>query len=334
MTSISVAMATYNGERYIREQLDSIARQTTPPCEIVITDDGSTDATLSVAKEFARGATFPVRIHRNEQRLKWTGNFLRAASLCTGDWIAFSDQDDIWVDRKLAVVSEHIRQKPDVSLLIHAVSIVDEEAKPLGYTFPPRPRNESILFYSTFEPNPGHAMVIHSDMVHVAERVRRPSAILYSNNILGHDWLLPIIAAALGKVEMISDELVLYRQHAAQATHEFRAGREGLLHRIDLLRTTFKAEALRVPERFAELADIFDEFSREELEYAARASAASAFYRRQARMYGTRADCYGPNRLGRLRVLAKLAATGCYFSKQRGGLGLSGFVADVIKVVL
>ena len=64
---ISVAMATYNGERYIREQLDSIARQTLLPIEIVITDDGSTDRTREVVEEFARTSPFLVRLVRNEK---------------------------------------------------------------------------------------------------------------------------------------------------------------------------------------------------------------------------------------------------------------------------
>ena len=81
---ISIAMATYNGAKYIRDQLDTLGRQTLPPVELVVTDDGSTDATLSIVEAFSAVAPFPVRIIRNTNRLGYEENFLKAASLCAG----------------------------------------------------------------------------------------------------------------------------------------------------------------------------------------------------------------------------------------------------------
>ena len=98
---ISIAMATYNGSKYLREQLDSLAAQTLPPCELVVTDDGSTDDTLGILDRFRRRAPFPVHLHRNEQRLGYRDNFLKAAQLCSGELIAFCDQDDVWMPDKL-----------------------------------------------------------------------------------------------------------------------------------------------------------------------------------------------------------------------------------------
>src|SRR5581483_5816839 len=99
---ISIAMATYNGGQFIREQLDSLSRQTFLPCELVVCDDGSTDHTLAIVETFAASAPFAVRIHRNKKRLGFGPNFLKAASLCDGEVIAFSDQDDVWLETKLA----------------------------------------------------------------------------------------------------------------------------------------------------------------------------------------------------------------------------------------
>jgi glycosyltransferase involved in cell wall biosynthesis len=110
-------MATYNGARFLREQLDSIATQTLLPYELVICDDGSTDATLEIAGQFAKEVSFPVRIYQNESNLGFADNFLKAASLCEGDWIAFSDQDDIWLPHKLATVSR--RFNDGVLLVLH-----------------------------------------------------------------------------------------------------------------------------------------------------------------------------------------------------------------------
>jgi len=102
---ISIAMATYNGESFLAEQLDNLAKQTLKPLELVVCDDGSTDDTVAILEGFAALAPFPVSIHRNGTRLGHTENFLKAANLCSGKWIGFCDQDDVWLPNKLEVVA-------------------------------------------------------------------------------------------------------------------------------------------------------------------------------------------------------------------------------------
>ena len=123
--TISIAMATYNGDRYIGEQLDSLARQKLLPLELVVTDDGSSDGTLDILKAFSEGAPFPVRIFRNTTRLGYEENFLKAASLCNGDVIAFCDQDDIWMDRKLEVCAPMFADPSIVGVLHTGQSMRD-----------------------------------------------------------------------------------------------------------------------------------------------------------------------------------------------------------------
>src|ERR1700692_1867054 len=106
MISVSVAMATYNGQKFIREQLDSLAAQQHLPSELIITDDASSDKTVAIAEQFAKTAPFTVHIHRHEKRLGYRANFMRAASRCTSELIAFCDQDDIWSPRTLALCIE------------------------------------------------------------------------------------------------------------------------------------------------------------------------------------------------------------------------------------
>ena len=101
---ISIAMATYNGEQFLDEQLRSLNEQVTPPHEIVVCDDQSTDRTRDLLARFARKASFPVKLFTNDRRLGWRENFLRAARLCSSEYISFCDQDDIWLKEKLAVV--------------------------------------------------------------------------------------------------------------------------------------------------------------------------------------------------------------------------------------
>lgn len=101
---VSIAMATYNGAPYIGEQLASFARQSRLPDELVVCDDGSTDATVAIVEAFAATAPFYVRVGRNPENLGYTANFSRAARQCTGDFIFLSDQDDVWYEKKIAAI--------------------------------------------------------------------------------------------------------------------------------------------------------------------------------------------------------------------------------------
>ncbi|HZD75966.1 MAG TPA: glycosyltransferase, partial [Acidobacteriaceae bacterium] len=86
-TAISVAMPTYNGERFLREQLDSLVRQTLLPVELVVCDDGSTDSTVEILRRFVTSAPFPVRLYQNDTRLGPGFNFLSALARCAGDLV-------------------------------------------------------------------------------------------------------------------------------------------------------------------------------------------------------------------------------------------------------
>ena len=131
MISVSVAMATYNGQKFIREQLDSLAAQQRLPSELIITDDASSDKTVVIAEQFAKTAPFPVHVHGHDNRLGYRANFMRAASLCTSDVIAFCDQDDVWSPQKLALCIEPF-QDPAVLLAHHNAEVVTEAGERLG----------------------------------------------------------------------------------------------------------------------------------------------------------------------------------------------------------
>jgi glycosyltransferase involved in cell wall biosynthesis len=98
---ISIALATYNGEIYLSQQLDSFVVQTRMPDELVITDDCSTDNSLKICKKFAETAPFDVFIYENESNLGYCGNFNRALSKTTGSLVFLSDQDDVWFPEKI-----------------------------------------------------------------------------------------------------------------------------------------------------------------------------------------------------------------------------------------
>lgn len=120
-------MATYNGERYLREQLYSFSKQHRLPDELVVCDDGSSDATVSILQEFAVIAPFEVRIVQNEKNMGFVRNFEKALSLCSGDVIFLSDQDDVWFPEKIKLVGENFAQDSMVKAIINDMLITDSE---------------------------------------------------------------------------------------------------------------------------------------------------------------------------------------------------------------
>jgi len=137
--AVSVALATYNGELFIREQLESLTSQSLPPAEIVISDDSSSDRTLEIVRQVltpawcdANGVS--LRILENPQPLRAAHNFEQAVLACSQPFVALADQDDIWHPRKLETLARILQANPE-ALLVHSdARLVDHEAKPLGMT--------------------------------------------------------------------------------------------------------------------------------------------------------------------------------------------------------
>ena len=123
--TVSIAMACFNGEKYLRQQLDSILAQTVSGWELVACDDASTDGTLAILEEYA--ARDPrIRVSGNAENLGFKKNFERALSLCRGDFVALSDQDDVWTEDHLAVLLENIRGR---SAAAGNATVVDGEGR-------------------------------------------------------------------------------------------------------------------------------------------------------------------------------------------------------------
>lgn len=130
----SVAMATYNGAKYIQEQLDSFVEQTSVPDELVICDDGSTDKTIEILNHFKSSAPFKVHIYRNEKNLGYGQNFGKAMSLCTGDLIFLSDQDDVWFPEKIATICEIVTNNPKNHVFLNDALLTDGDLVSSGRT--------------------------------------------------------------------------------------------------------------------------------------------------------------------------------------------------------
>jgi glycosyltransferase involved in cell wall biosynthesis len=213
--SISIAMATYNGARYIGEQLESLACQTILPTELVVTDDNSTDETLDIVCAFATTSPFPVRIEKNATRLGYRANFMKAAALCQSDLIAFSDQDDVWLSRKLEKCRAVLDDKTTV-LVYHNAEIVTANLDPLGLMDGER-ASQAYPRLSTqpFEFGFGFSLVFRRKLLEFGHLWPQSSDFYHLGQREGHDQWFFFLAACTGTISYMAEPLVLYRQHNA-----------------------------------------------------------------------------------------------------------------------
>lgn len=219
---ISIALCTYNGEKHLREQLDSFAVQTYPVNELVACDDGSTDKTVAILQDFAQAAPFPVRIFINKENLGFRANFEQALRLTTGDLIFFSDQDDIWPKEKVAefvafadVHSDRLGFFSNAWLLEEGRQEMPRELwKTIGFT----PDVSDNLHYDDLcRFLLGHYNFVHGSMLAI-RREALPVVLPFSTADTGpgHDQWIAFTLAAVNKLAFISKPLLYYRQHAGQ----------------------------------------------------------------------------------------------------------------------
>jgi glycosyltransferase involved in cell wall biosynthesis len=221
--TISVALATFNSEKFLSEQLTSLLRQKRLPDELVVGDDGSTDRTITILQEFSARAPFPVSVHRNPVRLGYTDNFLSAASRCSGDLIAFCDHDDIWHEDKLARCEREFG-RPDVKLVVHDTAEVDGELELIGYS--PGIRRSFVIPSNTDDTRlpwiAGCAEVVRKEVVEEILRRWPPHhtqrAKDFGGQLLSHDQIAFFVANALGSIHYIAEALILHRFHGKNVT--------------------------------------------------------------------------------------------------------------------
>lgn len=229
--SVSVVLCTYNGEKYLREQLDSLLTQTYPLHEIIIQDDHSTDSTMEIIREYAD--KYPIiKIFVHETRRVVNDNFFSAMQRATGDLIAISDQDDIWLPHKIAtLVNEIGGNLCCFHLTGQFTTTPDYQLKD------PRLINvnlERMLFYGMA---PGHTMLIRKQLLditlqHIPADVRH-----FASSAFYYDSVLSIVAMAYGRIKYLPIALDFHRVHATSCTST---------NRRDLSQRTIKNAVLLV----------------------------------------------------------------------------------------
>jgi len=220
MNKISVALCTYNGARFLPAQLESILAQTRQPDEVCISDDRSTDETVSLLEDFARRAPFPVRFQINEKNLGSTKNFEQTILRCTGDLICLCDQDDVWLPEKLAAMESEFARSEKVGMVFSDAELIDEEGESLGenlwkFSFFPEERKKARSG-KMFEVLVRQNVVTGATMAFRARLRERflPIPENISNTI--HDAWIALMIAAAAEVVFLEKCLVKYRQHSGQ----------------------------------------------------------------------------------------------------------------------
>jgi glycosyltransferase involved in cell wall biosynthesis len=218
MMSISIAMCTYNGDKYLQEQLDSIANQSRLPDELIVCDDNSSDQSLSILERFFESVLFPVRIFKNQVNLGSTKNFEKAITLCKGDIIALSDQDDVWHRDKLKLIEAVFIKSTQVGAVFSNGNIVTENLSPLGYTLWDKfyfGKKLRIKFSNgkSFQVLLNHNVVTGATM---AFRSSFRNKILPISPLWLHDSWIALLFSLISDIKFIDKELIEYRQHKDQ----------------------------------------------------------------------------------------------------------------------
>jgi len=216
--TVCVAMCTYNGERFLAQQLESIASQSRKPDAMIVSDDGSSDSTPRMVESFARRAGFPVNLILNEQNLGFIGNFEQAIRACEGDIIVLSDQDDEWLPHRLEKIESAFLAAPGLGLVFSDAHLVDEDGRPLGARlweavgFTPREQRR-FASGAGFEVLVRHNVVSGTTMALAARYRETALPIPDLRGVTGHDGWISLMIAAAAPVSIIAEPLVKYRQH-------------------------------------------------------------------------------------------------------------------------
>ena len=213
-----ILMATYNGGKYLREQIESILAQDTDSWHLTISDDGSADDTVEIIEEYV--SNYPDKIGRVHSGRKF-GNardhFFWLMSKCDAKYMMFADQDDVWDSDKVRLMLESlesgsIKYGPDVPLLVFSDQrVVDENLNVINESFMDmqlqNPRYidyRNLIFQNIVS---GCCMAINKSLSEIALRYKN------AENIVMHDWWVAIVAAKFGHIAYVSKALSNYRQH-------------------------------------------------------------------------------------------------------------------------
>ena len=232
---ISVAMASYNGRKYIREQLESIMRQSIKVDQLVIIDDASPEKSEDIIRSCIEGHDCELVYRVHEENRGYAQTFLEALSLTTGEYVFLADQDDIWEEDKVKISIQTMRENPSILCLSSCNTLIDGEGKEIrqektkGAKLQKISAEELILQKKL---RPGMSLVLRDTVV-------RRLAALDTSDYRQHDRLVEYLAVMEDGFYLLNEYLNRYRIHGENTSglnlSHFtpRTGREGRLQQID-----------------------------------------------------------------------------------------------------
>ena len=235
---ISVVMATYNGARYIKEQLDSILYQSVQSDEVIIRDDCSTDNTVEIVKSFIEeNGLNHWRLETNTKNIGWKANFHTLLTETKGDIIFLCDQDDIWLEDKVKKLTEVLVENRDIELIASEFTVFSKK-KPVR-----KKAGKETLERLTMKPSffhlhyPGAVYVIRRNLVDELEP--------YWDETMPHDAQLWVLSTIRHSVAIYHQPLILYRRHENTAT-----GRDTLSYEVKKRNIEIELKLLGVVQRY------------------------------------------------------------------------------------
>ncbi|MFC5283522.1 glycosyltransferase family 2 protein [Pedobacter alpinus] len=213
---ISVVLCSYNGENFIAEQIDSIFNQTFDDFELIIIDDCSTDKTVEIINKFCL-LNKRISLFINEENLGPRKSFYKGILKSKGDYIALSDQDDIWLPNKLEVLIQKAESEKDALLFYSNSQIINENGELINQFLSDKINpyqgndNRSVLFYNFVW---GHTMFFRRELINYVE----PIPLNFN-----HDKWLTFLSLSYGKVIYVNQVLQYYRHHDKNLTVKYNS---------------------------------------------------------------------------------------------------------------
>ncbi|MBR0461497.1 MAG: glycosyltransferase family 2 protein [Erysipelotrichaceae bacterium] len=212
---VKILMPVYNGEKYLKEQLDSLIRQDFSDWHLTISDDGSDDSSKRIIEEYE--AEYPERISIHESGKRFgdaKDHYLHLLENCKAEYIMFCDQDDVWKKNKISLTYKKMKEEEEKDkpcLIFTDLIPVDEDLKEISPSMmklqdqdPYDPGFKKLVFRNVIT---GNTVMINKPLRDLALKFKG------SEGIIMHDWWLGIVAAGFGKIAYIDMATVLYRQH-------------------------------------------------------------------------------------------------------------------------
>lgn len=219
---ISVCMATYNGEKYITEQIESILIQLGDDDELIISDDGSRDATVEIIQNIKDSR---IRLYQFNKGC-YTKNFENAIAHAKGDYIFLSDQDDVWMPDKVRVTIDAFR-RTGADFLVSSATLVDSEKNTLVYSsFDIGHTKTGFLNNLIGTSYIGACMAFRSDVL------KRVLPIPGKDKYIAHDYWIACVCEKYYKTSLINEPLILYRRHGNNASPAFGKSKLSVFERI------------------------------------------------------------------------------------------------------